>query len=182
MFCEHALASPFEPSRKLVRTDPDPACRRQPFLAYVTSGIWSPAHAQWVCSHDRASCARRKRSKTNTGTKPGHRTISTSPPPNALSLLSLGDEQFAQLAQPQDGAGNRDAHEPVSEIQTHGTERGLQERCVDDQDLQRNRQHERAPQPRVTEQPVERAALVRTGVGALKSWKRTSVVKAIVRA
>src|ERR671910_1385567 len=99
-------------------------------------------------------------------------SLSILPRRRTHSLLSLGDEQLAQLAQPQDGAGNRDAHEPVSEIQTHSTERGLQERCVDDQDLQRKRQHERSPQPRVAEQPVERAALVRTGVGGVEELEK----------
>src|SRR5215218_4610595 len=79
-------------------------------------------------------------------------------------LLSLGDEQLAQLAQPQDGAGNRDAHEPVSEAQTHGTECGLQERCVDDQDLQRKRHHKRTPQPRTGQYRQEHLFLL-TEVG-----------------
>src|SRR5829696_1889447 len=69
-------------------------------------------------------------------------------------------------------AGDHGAYEPVSEAQTHGTERGLQERCVDDQDLQCKRQQERTLQPRVAKQPVERAALVRTGVGGVEELEQ----------
>src|ERR687897_3551590 len=63
--------------------------------ANVTSGIWPSAHAQWARSHERASCVRRKRSGKDAGTEHSHRTISTFPPPPALSPISRRQSSHA---------------------------------------------------------------------------------------
>ena len=53
-----------------------------------------------------------------------------------VGIVEKSPKQLARLAQPQDGAGDHRAEEPVHKAQAHGAERRLLERPVDDEELQ----------------------------------------------